>query len=245
MADARPSRLLVIFCRYPEPGQVKTRLAVRVGDEPAVDFYAACLRDTFEQMQSCADVVQLAYTPDSAAARDWFRSWAGDAVSLWPQPGGDLGVRLEACFRSPAAQAATEVVVIGSDSPSLPVEYVTAAFKKLQDVDVVVGPARDGGYYLLGLSTQGRIATLIDEVGSWPSLLFREIAWSGPQVYDETLSRIGAAGRSLAVLPPWYDVDTFDDLHQLRAHLQRLQLSGVSSPCPRTAAVLATWPEEE
>ncbi len=139
---------------------------------------------------------------------------------LRPQGKGDLGVRLKRFLTSEIAGGADSVVVVGADSPTLPVEYVERAFAELQRADVVLGPATDGGYYLLGCGR--RIPPVLDG-----------LIWGGSRVLIETLARLPADNWKLAVLPPWYDVDTLDDWHTLRGHVAALAVP-VSIPVCRT-----------
>jgi hypothetical protein len=128
-------------------------------------------------------------------------------------------------FRDHLRQADDRVVIIGSDSPTLPREHVTAAFERLRQADVVLGPATDGGYYLVGM--RGRC---------WP--IFEGIEWSTPTVLADTIDRVRQAGAKLALLPPWYDVDTAADLHLLRGHVAGLIYSGAAAGLAATVRVL-------
>src|SRR5205807_4997142 len=105
-----------------------------------------------------------------------------------------------------------------------PVEYVERAFAELEHADVVLGPATDGGYYLLGCNR--RLPPLFDGVG-----------WGGARVLAETLARLPADGWRLALLPPWYDVDTLDDWHMLAGYLAALRRAGLNPGVPRTEAL--------
>lgn len=227
------SAVIGVFCRRPEAGRVKTRLAAAIGAEAAARLYAAWLEDTIDAVQGLADRVVLDYTPDDEASRRSFERLVRPGVELWPQPAGDLGGRLAAFFHSPGVRTAGRALVIGSDSPTLPREFVTTAVAKLNRCDVVLGPATDGGYYLLGLANPA------NPQPQWPDALFSGIDWSGPNVLAQTVDRAAAAGRSCDLLPPWYDVDTAAELSTLRANLAALQMAGVACPAPRTAAAAA------
>ncbi len=116
-------------------------------------------------------------------------------------------------------------VLIGTDSPTLPVEFVQQAFEMLHEVDCVLGPATDGGYYLIGLRRPA-------------PALFDHVAWSGPNVLRQTVQRIATAGLTLGLLAPWYDIDTLADLQMLAGHIRAMTHAGQTQPCPMTAAVL-------
>jgi hypothetical protein len=168
------------------------------------------LLDTLELMLR-VEIAQpiLAYTPDEA--EPFFRRFAPPGFAFTPQVGADLGERLDHvlthCLRNGYGQA----VVMDSDSPSLPLSVLEQAFQKLEnpDVDLVLGPCEDGGYYLIGLKSP------------CPAL-FQEIAWSTSAVTAETLQRAEERGLSVARLPEWYDVDVYEDLQRLAEELRSL-----------------------
>ena len=226
MADA--SRLLAVFVKEPVPGKVKTRLGSRIGHERAAELYAAFQHDTLEHQHDVAEQQVIYYAPDSESSRVHFesleRSLSG-TQTLWAQPEADLGGRLEAVFRR-GFTTAGHVAVMGSDSPTLPNSIVATAFEQLAEFDAVVGPAMDGGYYLLGLSRPVHG-------------LFAGIDWSSSRVLLQTLTRLEQAGCTVALLPPWYDVDEIANLATLYAECQKI---GASS-CRRTAERLRElWP---
>lgn len=197
---------LAMFAKYWEPGRVKTRLAASIGAPAASRLYR---RFVLTLVQRFADVGQrrvLAYTP--AERRPEFETIATDRWRLAAQAGGDLGQRMQAYFADAFRGGATRVVLIGSDSPNLPVAVVNEAFQRLAQVSVVLGPAEDGGYYLVGA------------VGCIPPI-FAGIRWSSPQVWPQTVDRLRAAGCAYGVLPPWYDVDDLTSLRRMLRDLTR------------------------
>ena len=121
---------------------------------------------------------------------------------------------------------ADAVVLVGADSPTLPVAYIEQAFAELRRADVVLGPAMDGGYYLVGC-------------GRRVPPIFHGIAWSTGQVLAQTLARLEDRSWRLALLPPWYDVDTSADCGLLRTHIAALRRAGVDPEVPHTEALLA------
>ena len=197
-------QVLGMFARYPEPGRVKTRLAERLGAHAAADIYRAFLADLARRLRQCADRRVLCYTPADARAGEYFRSLGAGDFELWSQPDGELGQRMLAFFTD-FSQAGNRVILIGSDAPPLPRRILEQAFSALDHVDCVLGPATDGGYYLLGL----RVVR---------SELFSDVAWSTSDVLAQTVERIRAAGLTLRLLQPWYDVDTWNDLRFLDGH---------------------------
>ncbi len=216
---------LGIFVKNPQAGQVKTRLGRTLGGEAAAEVYAAFVDDLLDRMRSVADHRILAYAPQSPEAREFFLDLAGEDFELWSQPEGDLGVRMQAFFDASFVGGAERVVLIGSDAPDLPVRYIVQAFAELRRTDCVLGPAVDGGYYLIGQRAPGRA-------------VFSGVDWSGAGVLDQTAQRIAVLGASLELLPPWYDIDTADDLRMLRGHLAAGDVAGRPPELPRTREVL-------
>ncbi len=145
---------------------------------------------------------------------------------LVPQAGADLGARLAAAFDHLLEPPAARAVVIGSDSPDLPVSHLARAFQKLKHRDVVLGPAADGGYYLVGLRAPA------------PSL-FAGIPWGTRTVLADTVDAIARAGLSLSLLPLWYDVDDAGGLELLEG-LCRARLAAGTPLLPRTERLLGT-----
>ncbi len=210
-------RTFGIFAKQPLPGQVKTRLAAGIGPESAARFYDAFVRDSLHRFRSMGERRVIGTTPQTSAADDWFRTAAAGNYELWPQPESPLGDRMLAYFREHLRAVDDRAILIGSDSPTLPIEFVEQAFEWLGKVDCVLGPASDGGYYLIGFRTSG----LREQ-------LFAEIEWSGCRVLESTAARIAELKLSVALLPVWYDVDSATDLQVLRGHLRALQLAGVT-----------------
>lgn len=218
---------LVLFARFPEPGRVKTRLAAAIGPEIALALYSAFLSDLVRRFQNVCDQRVLACTPDSSESFEFFRTLAADRFTLWPQPEGSLGTRLADCFETHLREF-DNVIVIGSDAPTLPAQFIAEADEALATSDCVLGPAIDGGYYLVGLQKP------------CPEL-FAGIDWDGPSVLEQTVHRVRSAGLSLHLLPPWYDVDTVEDLHALRGHVAALRAAGIDPDLPQTEQVLEMW----
>jgi hypothetical protein len=191
---------LGMFAKYWEPGRVKTRLAAAIGDQAASSLYRRFVLTLVQRFAEVGRRRVLAYTP--AERRTEFESLAAEDWQLAAQAGGNLGERMQAYFANAFRSGATRVVLIGSDSPNLPLDYVNDAFQQLDDAPVVLGPADDGGYYLVGAA------------GSVPPI-FAGIQWSSPQVWAQTLNRLRNADCPYGVLPVWYDVDDLASLRQV------------------------------
>lgn len=215
--------VLAIFAKKPIAGAVKTRLAETLGAEKAAEVYAAFLGDLVERFRHTADERVVAFTPDDAG--EYFQILAGGDYEVVPQGTGDLGERMQRLFARYLAKQgkSSRVVVIGSDSPTLPHRHVESAFELLREHDVVLGPATDGGYYLIGCRRL-------------PEDLFQGIAWGTAEVLGQTISRLPTAGRKPAVLDPWYDVDTLESWQMLQGHVAALRRAGLEPGVSRTEA---------
>jgi rSAM/selenodomain-associated transferase 1 len=214
-------RVLGVFAKWPVPGAVKTRLGL--SPQGAAEAARAFLRDTLDRLAGLDARRMLVFSPAEAEAD--FAALAGQRYTLAAQGKGDLGARLARFFLGQCDAGARQTVVVGSDSPTLPVEHVEAAFAALQTADVVLGPATDGGYYLLGCGP--RLPPVFDG-----------IAWSGSTVLADTVARLADPGWRLTVLPPWYDVDTPEGWAMLRGHVAALRRAGIDPGVGHTEALL-------
>ncbi len=231
---------LGIFVKHPVAGEVKTRLAASIGATQAARLYEAFVADIVERFRRTADIRFLCHSPDTEYSIAYFHDLARNEYQLWPQPATDLGSRLQVFVEHARRIRAKRTVIIGSDSPTLPEDRVLEAFDLLETRDCVLGPATDGGYYLIGLSRTA-VSKLEELPGSlnqlWP--IFENISWSTPHVLNQTVERIRSWGGTLGVLPPWYDVDTVEDLSRLRSD-PALRSSGIGgSSFHYTATALA------
>lgn len=202
-AGSRDRRLLV-FVKEPRPGQVKTRLARSVGADEAAALYRAMGRRVVDTLRQGPFATEVHFAP--AHAGEPVKTWLGHpGLAFVPQGEGDLGQRLEAAIRSAFRNGASAVAAVGTDTPDLTRERVVDAFERLRDADAVLGPATDGGYYLIALSAPHRD-------------LFHEIPWSTHEVLDATLERARQQGLTVALLPELPDVDRPEDLRELARH---------------------------
>ncbi len=213
--------MLGLFAKWPEPGAVKTRLAAAPAWGARVA--RAFLLDTVERLAAVDARRVLAFAPREREAD--FAAVSAGRFTLTPQGDGDLGRRLAAFVERELAAGARAVVLVGADSPTLPVGHVEQAFAELERADVVLGPASDGGYYL---------------VGCGPALppILEGIAWSTGRVLADTVAALADPRWRLALLPPWYDVDTPDGWDMLCGHLAALRRAGIDPGVPHTEALL-------
>ena len=190
---------LVVFVKAPRPGGVKTRLAQTLGADAACAAYRQLVETLLTHLAPLPSV-ELCFTPADASAdiNPWLRAdW-----TACPQASGDLGARLHAAFTEHFLADAEHVVIIGSDCPAVTATDIEDAWVALAGHDVVLGPALDGGYALIGL----RCAA---------PTLFSEMAWSTASVMADTRQRLAAAGLRHVELPPLADIDEPADLVHL------------------------------
>lgn len=188
-------RRLLVFLRAPRPGEVKRRLAASLDGEAAAAIYRVLVTRTLAAATGEA-AVELWHTPDDAAEE--VRYWARPGWRMRGQGEGDLGVRMQRAFGSAFGEGAQRVVLVGTDTPGLTTKDVEEAFDRLKDHEVVLGPAKDGGYWLIGLSSPR------------PEM-FTEIPWSTGEVLRLTEERAAAGGLRVARLRALRDVDTLED----------------------------------
>lgn len=189
--------VLQIFVKNPVPGQTKTRLAAGIGHERALEAYRRLLFRIRSLAQELAEEHQIEvwYGNDLPETDLWTETG-------WPrlaQSGQDIGARMQNAMETALQRGADKVVLVGSDLPHLELRHLTEAFAALDSAPAVVGPAIDGGYYLIGLRQMV------------PGL-FDDIAWSTGEVIGTTRARLRAAGVSWHELQALHDLDTIDDL---------------------------------
>ena len=192
---------LGVLLRAPSSGAAKTRLAEAVGQNAARDLYRAFVADTLDAANR-ADCFDITLFCDGEPDDD-IRRWANNLGAVVKrQPDGQFGQRVRAVVADGVGRAGRGLV-IGTDAPTLPTQLLIAAKDALEDSELVLGPAADGGYYLVGARTD--------------SVSFEDIRWSTSHALQDTL----IANRALKteLLPPWYDIDVGDDLRVLRAHM--------------------------
>jgi uncharacterized protein len=188
-------KAIIIFVRNPELGKIKTRLAKDIGEEKTLSVYSYLLKITHD-LACNIDADKFVYYADTVITND---SWENDLFIKRVQEGNDLGERMKGAFSSLFQQGYSKVIIIGSDCPELTVFLIEEAYQNLETNEVVIGPAADGGYYLLGMTQ------LIPE-------LFRNKKWSTAAVFKDTVNDVLHAGKNYFVLPILSDIDTAEDL---------------------------------
>ena len=221
---------VIVFAKNPIPNQVKTRLVPTLSPEEAATLYKAFLIDGCEALSKLVGVdLIVAYTPPEAELD--LQVLIGDDAIYTPQIGEDLGERLTSATQQAAAQGYTKILLVGSDSPTLPISYISEAFTQLDSRDIAIGPSTDGGYYLIGFSAPNIKTTV--------PFVFEDIAWSTADVFRQTLARIRSVKATVGLLPPWYDIDTAENLAFLYAHISATRLAGGTVQAVRTETLLA------
>ncbi|HSA59206.1 MAG TPA: TIGR04282 family arsenosugar biosynthesis glycosyltransferase [bacterium] len=189
---------LLIFAKYPEPGKVKTRLARSVGLERAALLYKEMAETVVVKTAPVnGEYARTLHFDPPEKSRDfevWFPS-----LAIKPQCAGDLGLRMKSAIEESFRSGADRVVLIGSDCPDLDRPLVLESFRKLESSDLVIGPATDGGYYLIGMSRRG--------LARQAPALFDGVLWSTASVLRETLEKAEKIGIPYALLPTLSDVD--------------------------------------
>jgi uncharacterized protein len=215
------SESLVIFAKMPHPGGVKTRLAPPLSLAQAAAVHQACVLDVVAL--ATAAVVDVRIFHDDRPGADAYFARAFPGIGLSAQCPGDLGDRLSDAFSRMFAEGVERVVIIGADSPTLPPDRLSEGLAALHRHEIALGPATDGGYYLVAIRR-----------GAWPQAraVFEDIPWSREQVLEMTLARAEAVGFRPHLLEPWYDIDRIGDLERARrdtrahSHLRKLLSQG-------------------
>jgi uncharacterized protein len=219
---ARPT--IIVFSREPVPGSSKTRLAARIGAHNAAALADAFTRDALAKVRELGLPLVIAGSANGGLKNNrYFRLLARRfGANLIDQEAGNLGVRM---VRVMTPFAPGGVLLVGTDTPSLPGSALQRAACLIRHNQVVLGPSLDGGYYLVGIH------------GTVPDM-FRNIRWGGSRVFQQTIARLVRLGIRSALAPTWFDVDRWGDLMLLAEQVRRLT-ERHAHPCPQTAKVLA------
>jgi rSAM/selenodomain-associated transferase 1 len=198
-----PEKFTVLFfIKAPERGLVKSRLAAAIGDDRALELYRSFILDVVGMLEDTKYPFRICCYP--AAGVGTVIDWLGTERQYMAQEGNDLGERMENAFGRVFSEGLDRAVLIGSDIPDLTASLMNDAVASLEQNDVVLGPASDGGYYLIGSNRE----TFLPD-------LFHGISWSTAEVFRQTMNRVQAAGLRVHLLPEWSDVDSVADLQSL------------------------------
>jgi rSAM/selenodomain-associated transferase 1 len=192
-------RCLLFFIKDPGKGRVKTRLASAIGDKMAVKLYRRFLLEMLFTLNKGTFLFYLCYSPESSL--NDLKDWLGDHYLYMSQGGENLGEKMKNGFMEAFSMSFKRVVLIGSDIPDLPLEFIEEAFTSLREKDAVIGPSFDGGYYLIGFKNE-----------TFSPRVFDGIHWSTGSVFEETLRVLRQEGLTVHTLQPLRDIDTVEDL---------------------------------
>jgi len=194
--------LTLFFVKYPEPGKVKTRLAASIGPDKAAELYGNFVLDLLGKLESTRLRFKICFYPEQK--RELLMGWLGDGHDYMAQKGGDLGERMVTAFLEAFAGGHRRVILVGSDFPDLPQSFLEESLGALNTHDAVIGPAMDGGYYLIGFMKE-----------AFCHQAFEGMPWGTEGVFRQTLSILKAHRKRVYILPVWNDIDTLEDLRQL------------------------------
>jgi hypothetical protein len=191
---------IIIFTRYPTPGETKTRLIPALGPEGAAQMQRTMTEHTVAVGRAARSLLPAALLVRYTGAKEeTMRKWLGNDLDYAPQCSGDLGLRMQNALEEAFAEGAAKVVLVGIDCPDLDVDILKAAFEKLEERTVVFGPAEDGGYYLVGQR-------------AFRPDVFDGIAWGTRKVFSQSMQRARDLHISTGVLPILRDIDRPEDL---------------------------------
>ncbi|MFQ5780618.1 MAG: TIGR04282 family arsenosugar biosynthesis glycosyltransferase [Nitrospiria bacterium] len=208
--------ILIIFAKAPEPGKVKTRLVPFLSEKEAAAMHEAFILDTLQLTDPLPLQRAIACTPTPDHL--FFQQCGkGRAILFIQQEGGDLGERMENAFQWGFSEGFEKIILLGSDTPTLPIAFIQEGLSRLDFSPWVIGPSLDGGYYLIGGTSP-----LPD--------LFSGIRWGEQEVLTKTLEKLDEQQTQCHLLPFWYDIDRPEDLAFLKSHIKLSIGQGISHP---------------
>jgi len=193
--------IVLLFIKAPFKGRVKSRLAAAVGEEAALDLYKNFILDIIDALSTSGYPFTIFFYPPDA--EETITTWLVGHPAA-PQVGSDLGERMELAFEKIFSEGFTRAILIGSDIPDLTPAVFHEALESLNENDAVIGPAADGGYYMIGFNRK-----------SFQPRIFRGIPWSTDTVFRETMDIMQDSSLRVHLVPQWKDVDSLEDLKAL------------------------------
>jgi uncharacterized protein len=193
---------LILFVKWPQKGKVKSRLSVALDEDTILDLYTCFVEDLLHTVKESGIRPVITFYPSDEG--ESVRNWLGSEYRYVPQMGDELGERMKNAFLRAFAQGYSRVVLIGSDFPDLPAEIINGAFVSLNDHDAVIGPAEDGGYYLIGFRND-----------AFSPRIFDDIPWSTASVFARTMEILRGEGCDVHQLRFWRDIDRPEDIIDL------------------------------
>jgi hypothetical protein len=193
---------VLFFVKYPLQGKIKTRLAAELGEEIIVELYKNFVLDTLSTIRRLNVPFRICFHPESAG--DKMKGWLGEQYVYIAQEGSNLGQRMKNALAQTFEENFSRAILVGSDIPDLPADFLIQALQSLESNHAVIGPGSDGGYYLIGFSK----AHFLPEA-------FDDISWSTENVFQQTIDVLEEHSSNVHILPEWSDVDTPVDLREL------------------------------
>ncbi|MGI8788681.1 MAG: TIGR04282 family arsenosugar biosynthesis glycosyltransferase [Pyrinomonadaceae bacterium] len=198
------NKTIIVMTKVPLAGTVKTRLQPFLSAKQSATLAECFLLDTISKVELSENNLMIAYSP--VEKLNALSAILPECENFFGQTGATLGERMFNAFEFAFRENSDAVVMIGTDSPTLPAEFIRQAFGELKRSDAVLGATADGGFYLIGLRKSRRE-------------IFERVAWSSPQTFEQTARNIEKLNLKLALLPVWYDVDTPEDFERLKKDL--------------------------
>ena len=198
---------LIVFAREPKVGKVKTRLQGYFSPEMCVKLYKAFLKDTLKLARTTKCLNRVLAYESSMPEPKYLKTIAPDFL-FYKQDGGNLGGKMHHAFKFARRMDCNKTVIIGSDSPNLPIKCIKGAYRRLDVSDIVIGPSYDGGYYLIGLKKPCKE-------------IFKGVKWSSKAVLEDTVKNARKIGKKVSILKKWYDVDDSAGLVRLKSDLKK------------------------
>jgi uncharacterized protein len=196
-------RCLILFVKYPEKGKVKSRLAQYWTDDLAAGLYENFVLDIIATLENGSFSFRIYFYPPEK--EEEIKKLWGNNYQYAAQHGNDLGERMKNAFLQEFAAGFTNVVLIGSDFPDLPLEIIEESFNTLENKNsTVIGPSADGGYYLVGFRKD-----------AFCSNIFFGLEWGNASVFEKTMNILRSREHQPAIMPQWRDIDTREDLDDL------------------------------
>ena len=193
---------IIIFIKHTGQERVKTRLSLDLSKTITEELYKNFVLDLLKTLEDINIVKHIYFTPNST--QEQMMSWLGTGNNYIPQNGKDLGERMKNAFINEFKQGGKKVIIIGRDIPDLPLDLIINAFLSLNTNDAVIGPAYDGGYYLLGFIKEKILKGV-----------FKKISWSTENVFDQTMNIFKKNNYRVHILRKWRDGDTIEDVKKL------------------------------
>jgi len=196
------SLCVIFFVKWPQEGKCKTRLAKDIGVKKTTELYKSFVLDLLDMLSRFDFPLRVYFTPENC--RDRLIDWLGNDHEFIAQKGDNLGRRMKNAFEQTFQEGFEWAILIGSDSPDLPPNFLNKAFWNLEEKDAVLGPCDDGGYYLIGFSNRGFCPEA-----------FKNIKWGSGEVFEKTKNILTNHGRTIGLLPIWHDIDDACDLRKI------------------------------